>query len=95
MIRRRAGIRRSSAVVKQAPWSDSFKTVFRLAGDDWTPPETVTVRYGARSWTLTAVFAFDAQRAELKTRVTLGADGRPASVASETMRFVFRLRGGK
>lgn len=92
---RRRKTRAPKIVTVDRPWSAAFVTVFRLASDAWTPPATVRVRYGARSWTLKAVFVMeDGAPVELTTRVGLGRDGRPASLQAEPMTMSFGVRGG-
>jgi lipoprotein-anchoring transpeptidase ErfK/SrfK len=95
MTRRKSKSRAPSAVA-QVAWSETFKTVFRMASDDWTPPATVRVRYGVRTWTLSGAFtAPSGQRFDLATRMQVGSDGRPSAVLSEEMRVSYGVRGGK
>lgn len=95
-MNRRSRRARPVARIVMRPWSDGFKTVFQLAGDAWTPPAYVRVRFGARSWTLTADFRDEDGRVmQLKTRVGLGADGRPETVQEQTLTIVSILRGAK
>lgn len=86
--------KRATAPTTTMPWEDHHRAIFRLASDDWTPPTSIKVRHGVRSWTLTALFAMPSgEGVTLTTRLTKTASGIVRG--DEGMKFAFTVRGRK
>lgn len=91
MTRRRPAKRRSAPTTR-IPFDDDHRKLFRLAGDDWTPPAEVKVRHGVRSWTLSADYLMaDGGPVTLVTRLTKTKAGVVRD--GEELRFRRFLKG--
>lgn len=91
---KRRPAKRAAAPTTRLPWEDHHRTIFRLASDDWTPPSSVAVRHGVRSWTLTAIFTMPSgEGVTLTTRLVKTAAG--VVLGDQGMKLAFTVRGRK
>lgn len=85
---RKSTPQRAVAKVNSIPWAPEHRELFKLAGDDWTPPSAIKVSFGHGRSNWRAVFVMPCgQAVELLTHCDHSGGCVVIAEASLTMKF--------